>query len=197
MSDLYVQRQGCWLFSYLPPSSRSHWAAQTSSVPVCVHAHVPFEYVYGCVRFLSSCERLCIWGLCFGTCSSLAVPQEGSVGLWAFSPPSLPPRITIWSFSQTSSSHLVSSPSSAPCTPLLLYPWWHLSWERSSRRTRGETPKEFQAFGLQIKFITISGWMSTWRLKTNVVQEIKGETGRREIKQGSGTELKLKWKQVI
>lgn len=24
-------------------------AAQTSSVPVCVHAHVPFEYVYGCV----------------------------------------------------------------------------------------------------------------------------------------------------
>lgn len=107
-----TRRQGSRLFSYLPPSSRTHWAAQTSCVLMCV-----YELVCVCVWSFLSCE--------FGMCSSLAVPQEGSVGLWASSPPASLPTL----HHNMEGSH----PLTWCVCVFKLIPWFLLSWENSSQ----------------------------------------------------------------
>lgn len=116
---------------FLSTSKQQSALSSSNQLSVCV-----------CVRFLSSCKRLCIWGLCFGTCSSLAVPQEGSVGLWAFSPPQPPSShhnmeiLTdlILSFSLLS---LLCSLHSTPALPLVT----SLVGVQLSENARGDTKR--------------------------------------------------------
>lgn len=88
-----AQWQGSWLFCYLPPSSRAHWAVQTSSGPLVVNEQSDL-FLMGFLEH--ACVALCLGGCksvssLFRMCSSLAVPQEGSVGLWACEPPAFLP----------------------------------------------------------------------------------------------------------
>lgn len=107
MSALCVQRSGRvadYFLIYLQAAEHIEQLipAQYSCADelVCMHTqHLGvFKRIVACVYLC-----LCVCVHVFGMCSSLAVPQEGSVGLWACSPPASLPTSQHGRFSEASS----------------------------------------------------------------------------------------------
>lgn len=141
-----AQRQGSRIFSYLPPSSRAHWAAQCSCVWMCVCVCTFKPHLSG---FMSKASKsggahvhLCLQPVWDVQLSGSATGGEcWSVSLLA---PSLPPHMTTGEILTVlipshASSFLFPPSSTLLDSALPLYPRYLLSWEYSSLLAERET----------------------------------------------------------